>query len=101
MYPIRCSTCGEPVAAYAPMFKFLINNPDFLQDLEPVPSSTEVGTALSPLNENTLAEKVFRKLGITEWCTRTALMNPTFFAFNMENRAVIEGLKNIDRKSVV
>jgi DNA-directed RNA polymerase subunit N (RpoN/RPB10) len=70
-YPIRCKSCGEQIACYAP---------DFEQAIE----------------EGFTPEEALNQLGITDYCSRIAMLNPVIVAFNMENRQVIEGFKSID-----
>lgn len=70
-YPIRCKTCNEQIACFAPDFKALL----------------EAGFS---------AEDALNDLGIMMPCSRTAMIEPTFVAFNMENREVIEGFKSVD-----
>lgn len=97
-YPIRCKTCGEPIAPFAGQYEALLENiveEDRIAQIEAVDGPL-VGTLTQPLNEINIAEKALNRLGITEWCSRIAMMNPTIVTFNMENRAVIEGTENID-----
>lgn len=70
-YPIRCRTCNEQIAAYADTYEGLLSAGLTIEDA---------------LNE----------LGIMDYCSRNAFMNPTIVKFNMENREVIEGIKSID-----
>ena len=70
-YPIRCKTCNEQIAAFSGLYEDLL------------------GTGLS-------REEALNELGISNWCSRIAMMNPTVVNFNMENREVIEGHKNVD-----
>lgn len=70
-YPIRCKTCNEQLSCYAPTYKELLNS----------------GLSI---------EEALNQLGITDACSRIAMMNPTIVAFNMENREVIEGFKSVD-----
>lgn len=70
-YPIRCKTCNEQIACFAATYEALI---------------------ASGQSE----EEALNNLGITEYCSRSAMFDPTIVAFNMENREVIEGLKSVD-----
>lgn len=70
-YPIRCKTCNEQIAAFADTYEGLLS-------------------AGLPI------EEALNELGITDYCSRNAFMNPTIVKFNMENREVIEGIKSID-----
>ena len=70
-YVIRCKTCNEPLACYGADYQALLDAGSTVEDA---------------LNE----------LGIIDYCSRNAMMNPTIVAFNMENRAVIEGFKSVD-----
>lgn len=70
-YSIRCKTCNEQLACYAPLYEDLLNS----------------GLSI---------EEALNQLGITEWCSRISMMNPTIVTFNMENREVIEGFKSVD-----
>lgn len=70
-YPIRCKTCGEQLACYAEEYEQLLESGYSIEDA---------------LNE----------LGITDYCSRIGMMNPPIVTFNMENREVIEGFKNVD-----
>jgi DNA-directed RNA polymerase subunit N (RpoN/RPB10) len=100
-YPIRCKTCGEQLAAFAPQYEALLESiveEDRIAQIEAlaIGGNPETGTLTRPLNELNVAEKALNRLGITEWCSRIAMMNPTIVTFNMENRAVIEGFENVD-----
>lgn len=70
-YPIRCKTCNEQIACF---------------------SSTYEDLLFTGISE----EEALNNIGITKWCSRIAMMNPTIVAFNMENREVIEGFKSVD-----
>lgn len=70
-YPIRCKTCNEQISCFAPIYEQLLT------------------TGLSE-------EEALNNLGITEWCSRISMLNPTIVTFNMENREVIEGFKSVD-----
>lgn len=70
-YPIRCKSCNEQLACYAPDYEALLEA-----------GSTE--------------EQSLNELGIMAYCSRIAMMNPTIVSFNMENREVIEGFKSVD-----
>ena len=70
-YPIRCKTCNEQIACFAADYEVLL----------------EAGS--SP-------EEALNQLGITDYCSRMAFLAPTFVAFNMENREVIEGFKSVE-----
>lgn len=100
-YPIRCKTCGEQIAAFAPQYEELLRvivQEDRIAQMEALEGAEQptIGTLNHPLNELNIAEKALNRLGITEWCSRSAMLNPTFVRFNMENRAVIEGIENVD-----
>ena len=69
-YPIRCKTCNEPLDCYAPTYEALC--------------------------EQMSNQEALDHLGLIAYCSRIAMMNPTFVLFNMENRAVIEGYKDVD-----
>jgi len=71
-YPIRCKTCNAQIACYA----------------------QEYEAAVKKNEQNETIEKTLNNLGIGNYCCRIALMNPTIVFFNMENRELIEGLKN-------
>ncbi len=66
-YPIRCKTCNELVACFSDEF---------------VEQTKILGSMAEALDN----------MGITAPCTRSAFCNPTYVLFNMENRAVIEGM---------
>lgn len=70
-YVIRCKTCNEQIACFASDYEAL-------------------------LSAGASVEEALNELGIMEYCSRIAMMNPTIVAFNMENRAVIEGFKSVD-----
>jgi DNA-directed RNA polymerase subunit N (RpoN/RPB10) len=70
-YPIRCKTCNEQIACFAAEYHALL------------------GSGLSQ-------EAALDELGITDYCSRSAMINPTNVPFNMENREVIEGFKVVD-----
>lgn len=70
-YPIRCKTCNEQIACFASQYLGLL----------------AAGLSI---------EAALDELGITDYCSRNAMMNPTFVPFNMENREVIEGFKSVD-----
>ena len=70
-YPIRCKTCNEPIACFSYDYEALLN----------------AGFSI---------EEALDELGITDYCSRQAMLNPTIVPFNMENREVIEGFKSVD-----
>lgn len=70
-YAIRCKTCNEPIAYLAPTYEELL--------------ASGVST-----------EEALNFIGLTEWCSRIAMLTPTIVTFNMENRQVIEGFKTVD-----
>ena len=70
-YVVRCKTCNEPIACHAHDYEEL-------------------------LNAGVTVEDALNELGIMDYCSRIAMMNPSVVAFNMENRAVIEGFKSVD-----
>ncbi len=70
-YPIRCKTCNEPLAVHSPHYEALIS-------------------------QNYSQREALDFLGITLYCSRIAMMNPTIVMFDMENRAVIEGYEDVD-----
>jgi len=70
-YPIRCKTCNEQIACFSADYEIL-------------------------LDSGYTFEAALDELGITEYCSRIAMMTPTIVAFNMENREVIEGFKNVE-----
>ncbi|CAH6418988.1 Hypothetical protein HVR_LOCUS174 [uncultured virus] len=70
-YSIRCKTTNDQIACFAPTYE---------------------GLLASGLSE----EEALNELGITTWCCRIAMLNPTIVMFNMENREVIEGFKSVE-----
>lgn len=66
-YPIRCKSCGEQIACFVKEYEQL--------------KSTGLTT-----------EEALNSLGIINWCSRVAFMNPTYVTFNMENRDAIDGI---------
>jgi DNA-directed RNA polymerase subunit N (RpoN/RPB10) len=70
-YPIKCITCNEPLAYLAGKYESL-------------------------LREGNTIEEALNMLGITAYCSRISMMNPTFVPYNMENRKVIEGTANVE-----
>lgn len=73
-YPIRCITCNEQIACYSYIYESLISN-------------------------GMLMNQALDFLNIKNPCSRIAMMNPVIVTYNMENRQVIEGLKNINDAS--
>lgn len=69
-YSIRCMTCNEPIACFSTMYEEM-------------------------LASGVSGEEALDNLGIEEPCSRIAMMNPTIVTFNMENREIIEGLKDL------
>jgi DNA-directed RNA polymerase subunit N (RpoN/RPB10) len=70
-YLIRCKTCNSQIACFATQYEDLLS------------------TKLS-------IEDSLNQMGIRNYCCRIAFMNPTIVTFDMENRALIEGLITID-----
>lgn len=70
-YPVRCKTCNEQLACFSSDYNAL-------------------------LQAGLTQEEALNQLNIMNYCSRIAMMNPTIVAFNMENREVIEGFKNVD-----
>lgn len=70
-YFIRCMTCGEQIACKAALYNELR------------------ASGSSP-------EEALNFLGITEECSRSAMLNPPKAFFNMENREVIEGFRSVE-----
>lgn len=70
-YPIRCKTCNEQIACFAPDYEAFIG----------------AGYTI---------EQALNELGIMDYCSRIAMMNPVIVGFNMENREVIEGFRSVD-----
>jgi len=69
-YLIRCYTCGSQIACFSKMFELL--------------------------SQNDTIENALKNTGINNYCCRSLMMNPTIVTFNMENRELIEGFKNIE-----
>ena len=67
-YPIRCKSCNEQIACHSLRFEELVLGGQSIED-------------------------ALNLMGITDYCSRQAFMNPTMVTFNMENRQVIEGQK--------
>lgn len=70
-YPVRCKTCNELIDALAPEYEQLLRN----------------GVSV---------EGALNAIGLTNYCSRIAMMAPTIVSFNMENRDLIEGFKSAD-----
>lgn len=73
-YPIRCKTCNEQLSCYSSTYEDL-------------------------LSSGLTIEEALNELGIINWCSRSAMFNPTIVAFNMENREIIEGFKDVNAAS--
>jgi len=69
-YPIRCISCNELLGCYSDLFEELLEN-------------------------NYTPEDALNELNIFNYCSRINMLNPTLVSFNMENREVIEGLKDV------
>lgn len=75
-YPIRCSTCNEPIACLAEDYERLLDNGASIED-------------------------ALNYLGIMAYCSRNAMMNPTYVPYNVQNRRVIEGKDSVERVDVI
>lgn len=71
-YPVRCPNCNEQLACYSNEYENMVNNDISKED------------ALNNLN-------------IRNYCSRIAMLNPNIITYDMENRKVIEGIKNVDQ----
>lgn len=69
-YPVCCQTCGELIAAYAPMYEALIVEMSIKEALD--------------------------SMGIMAYCSRSAMQNPTTVFYNLEIRKLIEGCADIN-----
>lgn len=69
-YPIRCKTCGEPIACKARAFEQALS------------------TGIS-------REEALSGVDLTAYCSRSAMLNPPIVTFDMENREAIEGFKDV------
>ena len=74
-YPIRCKTCNEQIACYSEDFK------NYLE------TTNNVELALD-------------YIGITNWCSRIAMMTPIKIKYNLENRALVLGITNIETDEI-
>ena len=70
-YPIGCKSCNEQLACFSKDYE------DYLAS-------------------GLTVEEALNALGITNYCSRAAMMNPPTVTFNMENRQVIEGFKSVE-----
>lgn len=69
-YPIRCKTCNEQIACFSKLYEDLISS--------------------------MTSEEALNQLGIMNYCSRIAMMNPTIVIFNLENRKAVEGIEMLD-----
>lgn len=72
-YPIRCKTCNEEIACFAPEYEALIS------------------TGIS-------AEDALNQLNIRNFCSRIAMMSPTIIFHVLQNDEVVNG--DIDVRNV-
>jgi DNA-directed RNA polymerase subunit N (RpoN/RPB10) len=75
LYPIRCKSCNNPLAQLEKSYKELIKH-------------------------NYSREEALRELGVVNLCCMMAMQNPTIIFFDVENRSVIEGIKDFDSTSL-
>ena len=74
-YPIRCKTCNEQIACYSEDFK------NYLE------ATNNVELALD-------------YVGITNWCSRIAMITPIKIKYNLENRALVLGLTTVETDEI-
>lgn len=70
-YSIRCKTCNGLIAAHSGIYESLLQS----------------GLSI---------EEALNNIGLTNWCCRINMMNPTIVTFNMENRDIIEGYRAVE-----
>jgi DNA-directed RNA polymerase subunit N (RpoN/RPB10) len=75
-YPIRCKTCNEQIACFAPQY---------LENIEQ--------GGMTP-------QESLDALGIMNYCSRISMIAPSRVTFNMENRAAIEGFRRVETVDV-
>lgn len=79
-YPIRCKSCNEQIACFSKRYEQLVRK-----------YTTKAGVTGSLAIEQALNE-----MKILEPCCRMAFMNPITVFFNVEDRGLIEGTRDID-----
>lgn len=79
-YPIRCKDCNEQIACFSEKYEQLVRK-----------YTTNLGVTGS-----SAIEKALNELKIMEPCSRIAFMNPTTVFFDVEDRQLIEGLRDTD-----
>ena len=67
MYTIRCKTCNGQIGCFAPEYEQMIES-------------------------DTTREDALDNLGLTDYCCRQAMMNPSYIRLAVENRNVVEGI---------
>lgn len=79
-YPIRCKDCNEQIACFSKRYEQLVRK-----------YTTSAG-----VNGSFAIEKALNEMKIMEPCSRMSFMNPTTVFFNVEDRGLIEGTKDVD-----
>jgi DNA-directed RNA polymerase subunit N (RpoN/RPB10) len=74
-YPIKCKTCGEPIAALAQQYESMVTQ----------------GLSI---------EEALNTLGIMNPCTRINMMDSPTLQFDLQDNQVVEGLKDVQSKEV-